>query len=158
MESAVETLVPILREIWPWGVSVAYVFVAVWAAGHAIIHKRDVRAAIGWTGLILFSPFVGATAYYFFGINRLRRRAVKLASAKNANAKPTERFAESLVQPRFGEPFDRLNHAVARTTGQPLLAGNSAGRSSDTRPPNSGLRPFSRYGSTSTGDWARRIH
>jgi len=125
VESVVETLGPILREIWPWVVSVAYVFVAVWAAGHAIIHKRDVRAAIGWTGLILFSPFVGATAYYFFGINRLRRRAVKLASAKNANAKPTERSAAPLVQPRFGEPLDRLNHAVARTTGQPLLAGNA---------------------------------
>ena len=78
------TFITILREIWPWAVSLAYVFVAVWAAGHAIIHKRDVRAAIGWTGLILFSPFVGATAYYFFGINRLRRKAVKLAPANTS--------------------------------------------------------------------------
>lgn len=115
----------ILREIWPWIVGVAYVCVAVWAAGHAIIHKRDVRAAIGWTGLILFSPFVGAFAYYFFGINRLRRRAVKLASAKSANTEPTESLAAPLVQTRFGEHLDRLNHAVARTTEQPLLAGNA---------------------------------
>ena len=119
------TFSSILRELWPWVVSVAYVFAAVWAASHAIIHKRDVRAAIGWTGLVLFSPFVGAAAYYFFGINRLRRRAVKLTSGKTANAKPTENLAAPLVRARFGERFDRLNHSVSRTTGRPLLAGNA---------------------------------
>jgi cardiolipin synthase len=115
----------ILREVWPWTVSLAYVVVAVWAASHAIIHKRDVRAAIGWTGLVLFSPFVGAAAYYFFGINRLHRKAVKLTSAKASDAKPSQNLAAPLVRPRFGEHLDRLNYAANLTTGQPLLAGNA---------------------------------
>jgi cardiolipin synthase len=119
------TFTSVLQEVWPWIASVAYVLVAVWAAGHAIIHKRDVRAAIGWTGLILLSPFIGAAAYYFFGINRLHRRAAKLASAKNAEADKVRTPAAPLVRPRFGQHLDRLNHAVARTTEQPLLAGNT---------------------------------
>ena len=119
------TFSSILRELWPWIVSAAYVLVGGWAAGHAIIHNRDVRAAIGWTGLILLSPFIGAAAYYFFGINRLHRRAAKLASAKNAETEKARPPAAPLVEPRFGERLDRLNHAVARTTGQPLLAGNA---------------------------------
>ena len=42
------------------------------ASAHVVLYKRDVRAAIGWVGLIWFSPFVGAVLYHFFGINRLR--------------------------------------------------------------------------------------
>jgi serine phosphatase RsbU (regulator of sigma subunit) len=49
------------------------------------LYKRDVRAAIGWVGLIWFSPFVGAFLYLFFGINRLReliRRCANLSAAQ----------------------------------------------------------------------------
>jgi len=62
----------------PHGGAIAGVLLAVVALvaiALVILHKRDVRAAIGWTGLIALSPFFGAAAYCLFGINRIRRRA-----------------------------------------------------------------------------------
>ncbi|MDA8791852.1 cardiolipin synthase [Bacteriovoracaceae bacterium] len=46
---------------------------------HAIITKRDPRAALGWAGIILFSPLLGVFLYFTFGINRIRRKARKLS-------------------------------------------------------------------------------
>jgi cardiolipin synthase len=45
---------------------------------HALLTKRDVRAALGWIGLIWFSPILGGVVYYVFGINRVTRSALKL--------------------------------------------------------------------------------
>ena len=52
--------------------------VAIVVSAHAILYKRDVRAAIGWTGLIWLAPFAGSLLYWLLGINRIRRRAVRL--------------------------------------------------------------------------------
>lgn len=48
------------------------------AAGHALLNKRNPRAALGWVALILFSPVIGIFAYFWLGINRIRRRARRL--------------------------------------------------------------------------------
>ena len=48
------------------------------AVGHALMWKRDPRAAIGWVGLILVLPVAGPLLYATFGINRLSRRAQAL--------------------------------------------------------------------------------
>ncbi|MFQ5889547.1 MAG: phospholipase D-like domain-containing protein [Gemmatimonadota bacterium] len=50
--------------------------VAAGASAHAILNKRDSRAAVGWVGLIWLVPLVGALLYILFGINRVRRRAI----------------------------------------------------------------------------------
>lgn len=65
-----------------WAVLLATVQVlsAVFASAHAVLHKRDVRAAIGWVGLIWLVPFFGSIFYGLFGINRIRRRASGLRS------------------------------------------------------------------------------
>jgi cardiolipin synthase len=39
------------------------------------LNKKNVRAAIGWIGLIWFAPVIGIALYYLFGINRIKRRA-----------------------------------------------------------------------------------
>ena len=66
-----------------------FVLVVVLIA-NVILRKRDDRAAIGWTGLILLSPVVGSIAYLLFGINRIRRRAARLhrPSPENAGRAP----------------------------------------------------------------------
>lgn len=61
----------------PW-VGGAAVLLAIAASVHAIVYKRETRSTVAWVGLILFSPFLGAVLYFFFGINRIRRRAVSL--------------------------------------------------------------------------------
>ncbi|MEM9558482.1 MAG: phospholipase D-like domain-containing protein [Acidobacteriota bacterium] len=60
-----------------WLLLVAIV-VAAWAGGHVILRKRDPRAALGWVGLILLVPLLGATLYFVFGVNRVSRRAESL--------------------------------------------------------------------------------
>lgn len=52
--------------------------VAVAATVHALIHKRDVPAAIGWIGVAWLSPIFGAALYFAFGINRVHRKARRL--------------------------------------------------------------------------------
>lgn len=54
--------------------------VALIASGHAILYKRDDRAAVGWVGLIWLVPIVGSLLYLMFGINRIRRKAVLIRS------------------------------------------------------------------------------
>ena len=39
------------------------------ASGHALLYKRDSRAAALWVALTWFVPIVGALLYFVFGIN-----------------------------------------------------------------------------------------
>ena len=50
--------------------------------------KRDVRAAIGWSGVVWLVPFFGALLYLLFGINRIERKAARIRAghAKSASA------------------------------------------------------------------------
>lgn len=45
------------------------------AAGHALLFKRDSRAALVWTSISLTLPLVGPFLYWCIGINRISRRA-----------------------------------------------------------------------------------
>lgn len=45
------------------------------AAGHALLHKRDSRSALGWMSLCLTLPLLGPFFYWCLGINRISRRA-----------------------------------------------------------------------------------
>ncbi|MBN2397120.1 MAG: PLDc N-terminal domain-containing protein, partial [Deltaproteobacteria bacterium] len=39
---------------------------------HALLSKRDPKAAIGWIAVCILLPFGGPLLYYLFGINRVR--------------------------------------------------------------------------------------
>ena len=43
---------------------------SVLATGHAVLHKRDSRAAIAWVGFVWLVPLVGAVLYFIFEIGR----------------------------------------------------------------------------------------
>lgn len=45
---------------------------------HIILHKDDVPSAIGWTGLVWLAPVLGCVIYVLLGINRVRRKALRL--------------------------------------------------------------------------------
>ena len=53
-------------------VSFSHFFLASCVTAHAVLNKRDSRAAIGWTSLAWLAPFIGAIAYLIFGINRIQ--------------------------------------------------------------------------------------
>ena len=52
------------------------------ASGHALLQKRDTRAATIWIGVIWFLPALGPLLYLAMGVNRIRRRAIKLGVHK----------------------------------------------------------------------------
>src|SRR5436853_3554739 len=68
----------VAREVWQAGVAILALVLSVWASGHAILRKRDSRAAIAWVGFVWLVPLVGAVLYFIFGVNRIRRQAVFL--------------------------------------------------------------------------------
>ncbi len=59
---------------------------AVLASVHAMINKRDPRAAIGWIAVCVLFPFAGPVIYYFLGINRVRNKARTLRFGRNIPA------------------------------------------------------------------------
>jgi len=50
-----------------------HVVVASLVSAHILLHKENVRSAVGWMGLVILSPFIGSFAYWIFGVNRIRR-------------------------------------------------------------------------------------
>ncbi len=56
-------------------IAVCVVMISLVAAGHALLYKRDSRAALGWMGLSLTLPLLGPFLYWCMGINRISRRA-----------------------------------------------------------------------------------
>ena len=56
-----------------------YLVIALTAAFHVLLYKRDSRSALAWVGLVLLFPIAGAILYVLFGINRVRRKARRLS-------------------------------------------------------------------------------
>jgi cardiolipin synthase len=54
---------------WPHVLAIVSTVIAAVAAAHAAMTKDEVRAAIGWVGVILLSPFIGAILYGVAGTN-----------------------------------------------------------------------------------------
>lgn len=65
-----------LENYWPHILAVLSLVLGLVAAIHATMTKQEVRTAIGWVGVILLSPVLGAVIYGLFGINRMRSRSV----------------------------------------------------------------------------------
>lgn len=112
-----------LLESWKIVAWVLSVLVAILAWSHVVLHKRDVRAALGWVGLIAFAPIVGAAAYLVFGVNRIRRRAQALRPPE-IRQRPEDRPPAPPLPPAAEHlaPLVRLADEVVR---RPLVAGNA---------------------------------
>jgi len=54
---------------------VGLVTMSLFAAGHALLYKRDSRAALGWLAINLTIPLLGPFLYWCLGVNRISRRA-----------------------------------------------------------------------------------
>ena len=112
-----------LHEVWTTVAATLTFAIALGASGHAILHKRDVRAALGWVAFIWLAPVVGAAAYLVLGVNRIRRRAQALR-LPDVRARPP---GSPPTPPLPGEAqhlagLVRLADALVR---RPLVAGNA---------------------------------
>lgn len=98
----------------------------LWAAGHALLHKRDPRSALVWVTLSLTVPLVGPLAYWLLGINRISRRALRWQRRRQRqhDQDPVPREPSTVVLPA---PFGHLSDLVAlgdRVARHRLQAGN----------------------------------
>jgi cardiolipin synthase len=100
----------------------------LWAAGHAVLHKRETRAAVAWVGFIWVLPVVGAVLYTLLGINRIQRRARSLRGPPT----PAPLLDSTALCPALplkeldqaGPALAGLARLVGLLTRRPLLAGN----------------------------------
>ena len=118
-----------IAAVWHWVLVALHFAGAVWASLHAVLRKRDSRAAVLWVGVIWLAPGVGPVLYALFGINRIERRAISLWSGYEQLAghgdnhhAGTDEIVDLL--PDHAVHLDRLVSLVNGVTDRPLLRGN----------------------------------
>jgi len=117
------------HEVWHWFVAGFALVLSIVASAHAVLHKRDSRAAIAWVGFIWLVPLLGGLLYFIFGVNRLRRQAALLRyglERYRAHESHPEIPPEELHTHLHGHTghLQMLARVVGNITGRPLLAGN----------------------------------
>jgi len=94
----------------------------IWAAGHALLYKREPRSALGWLAVCLFMPYIGPLIYVLFGINRISRHANQAGRfPASAYSRAT---SENRLEPEYsvaGGHFIRISDQVAH---RPMVNGN----------------------------------
>jgi cardiolipin synthase len=107
---------PRAHGIW----AIAYVLLAGLVTADVLLKKSDVRGALGWIGTVWLAPILGSLLYYMFGINRVTRRALKLARLDNRETAARDAPAE----PRGPAHIQTLAQVGKRITDAPLAAAN----------------------------------
>lgn len=111
-----------------WLFGVVHSLLAIWAILHALLFKRDPRAALGWISVCLLFPLAGPLMYYLFGINRIQTEARRLRGKRRLSFRVgyergiypiTEHTVSQL--PKSWQPYAEVSD---RITGKPLLPGN----------------------------------
>ncbi len=110
-------------DAWVAGVVLS---LALAASAHAVIYKRESRAATLWVFVIWILPAAGTLLYLLLGINRVRRRAKalrrKLTRHRAASAAPAAAAELAACGAGHLAPLVRLVDALAP---RPLVAGNA---------------------------------
>lgn len=122
-------MIDLLNAYWPHILATASILVGAVAAIHATMTKQEVRTALGWVGVIVLSPFIGAAIYGIAGINRIRRS--NLGQQRSLmHGTIMERVAlfdaaDDLVIARFGRRFAAMKNVGDRVTRNALTTGNT---------------------------------
>lgn len=113
-----------LEAVWHIVLVTLVLALDVATSAHAVLYKRDHRAAVMWVAFIWFSPAIGGLCYLLLGVNRIRRRASRLRTDDDRPGHPEASgttAAESTAIPSHLECLVRLGN---RVTNRPLLPGN----------------------------------
>ncbi len=86
-------MTPLAREL----LLCAHIAAALGTASHALLHKRDPRAAWGWIAVCWLFPFAGAALYYLLGVNRVETKALRVFGREL----PSEPLASPDAPPRI---------------------------------------------------------
>jgi len=98
------------------------------AAVHALMYKRDSRAAFGWIALCLLLPIAGPLLYTLLGINRIQRRArrLELPGLRVGFERGRGRSAAKHAAPDLPAPLQGVEQIGARLSSHELADNNSA--------------------------------
>ncbi len=122
-------MLELMSTYWPHFLALLSIGLGTAAAIHATMTKEEVRSAIGWVGVIVLSPIVGALIYAVVGINRIRsaKRISHRFRAAHRGRKHLSAFDASngMVAERFGRRFEALKTLGDRVARHPLTRGNS---------------------------------
>ncbi|MDX3928199.1 MAG: phosphatidylserine/phosphatidylglycerophosphate/cardiolipin synthase family protein [Shinella sp.] len=118
-----------ISDYWPHILVVLSLALGTPAAIHATMTKEEVRSAIGWVGVIVLSPIVGAVIYAVVGINRIRRTTLNL---QRDGIMAAQRWTlagydvkDEAVRERFGGAFAAMKHLGDAVSRCGLTSGNS---------------------------------
>ena len=98
----------------------AVLLAAGFAAGHAVVYKRDPRSATLWLLAILLLPAVGPILYALLGVNRVQRRLLRMRRDR-------QRYRSALQSDEKPQTTDLVGLArlVGEVSQRPLLPGNA---------------------------------
>jgi len=119
--------VTMLQTAWPFVAGTLAFLLSLIVSTHILLHKREVRAAVGWIGLAWLAPVVGSILYLVFGINRIKRRGSEIHASMDRIPVPRRlppTLAPRMPTPPIDETLQPLARAVDRVTHNELTAGN----------------------------------
>ena len=114
----------ILQAYWPHILAVISIVMASIASAHAVMTKDEVRAAIGWVGVIILSPIIGPLIYAIAGVNRIRRATILAQRAGHGRPATQFHVSDEEVTVEFGQRFAALKTLGDRVARHPLTIGN----------------------------------
>ncbi|MCA6071469.1 MAG: cardiolipin synthase [Endomicrobium sp.] len=111
-----------------------YITLSVGASVHILFYKDDIKSSIGWIALVFLSPFIGTILYIFLGINRVRRKGVRLRKNVGLSEKYSEEMIKNIFEnlPVNYKQFITFGHNIYRQNfvfgnyAQPLQNGGEA--------------------------------
>jgi cardiolipin synthase len=118
----------ILSAYWPHILGFVSLALTVVAASHAAMTKDEVRAAIGWVGVIVLSPIIGPLIYAVGGINRIRRASIVSQRRHGFGAfskAQTFEVSDAEVAGDVGRRFAALKTLGDKATRRHLKTGNA---------------------------------
>ncbi|NLC71674.1 MAG: cardiolipin synthase [Desulfuromonadaceae bacterium] len=112
-----------------WLFGLLLLMAGFFSAGHALLYRRDPRAALVWILICLFIPGIGFSLYWLLGVNRIRTRARSWQTSGRGMQwlTPASRhfvISADPVPPFPAENLAALLHLSNAITRRPLTAGN----------------------------------
>ncbi|MCB8874716.1 cardiolipin synthase [Acidisoma silvae] len=95
--------------------------IAVAVTVHVLLTKKDTASATAWIGLAWLAPFFGGATYFVLGINRVRRRAIRLRAPSAARTRRHRKGGDAADADHRLAP---LQLGISRITGRPIETGN----------------------------------
>ena len=109
--------------LWQTAIASLATLAGLASAIHALLNKRDPRAALGWCAICIMVPLLGAVLYTLFGVNRVRGRARRL-QLQERNIPGSPHDSRGRGSDSINGPLAPIANLSASLQGWPLLQGN----------------------------------